>query len=156
VCQKCERICIQGWEVTHVQIVRRGTAANLNAHCDTLRRLREAIRGSKTRTIYTYNRVLPPTTTMPTHAQVTNKCVCGRFTGKFWAIHPIVLTLPRMIIICFGRPGKTWLVADSTTSSQWKTVFGDCLRMQTTDFSDDGIWTRVKMDRSINMFWNYA
>ena len=98
----------------------------------------------------------PPPPQIPAPAQqVTNKCLCGRFTGKFWAIHPIVLTLPRQII-CFGRSRRTWLVADSTTSSQWKTAFRDCLRMKTTDFSDDGIWTHVKMDRSINMLWKYA
>jgi len=147
VCQKYDGICIQGWEAIHVQIVRRGTVANLNAHCDMIRRLREAIRASITPTIH--NRVLspPPGATMPDHAQqVTNKCLCCRFTGKFWAIHPIVLTLPRLIVICFGRPGRTWLVADSTTSSQWKRRFEiacECRRpiSQTTEFELVSRWT---------------
>jgi hypothetical protein len=119
VCQKSDGICIQGWEVIHVHIMRRGAAANLNAHCDTLRRLREAIRGDEA-----WTTGCVPSTTMPTYTQHgTNKYLCGRFPGKFWAIQPIVLTLPNIIIICFGRPGRTWLVADSTTSSQWKRHF---------------------------------
>jgi hypothetical protein len=67
---------------------RRGAAANMKAHCDTLRRLRGAIRGSKTWT--NYNRVLfPSCATIPTHAQhLANECLRGRFPGKFWAIHP--------------------------------------------------------------------
>jgi len=66
---RCVRLPEMWWnlysrmKVFHVQIVRRGTAANLNAHCDTLRRLREAIRGCETRAIY--NRALSPSTTMP-------------------------------------------------------------------------------------------
>jgi hypothetical protein len=50
--------------------------------------------------------------------RTNHKQVC--LQSFHWAIHPIVLTLPRLIIICFGRPGRTWLVADSTTKSQWK------------------------------------
>lgn len=126
VCQTAEEIMASVfWDakaVIHVEDTPRDKTVGANVHCDTLRRLREAVRRKISGRLW--RGAILRATVQPRTADVRHKsCCCRRLAGNFWTVHSIAQTLLRQTSICSCLRRNTWGVANFTRTKKWKLLF---------------------------------